>query len=114
MKDIKLDTEGADISKVLVIGAGCAGEMVVNELDKNPQLNKKAVAIIDDDNTKIGNKLSGVDIVGTRESILNIVNTYNIDEIIFSIANISKKEKKEIIDICQNTNCKIKTITGIY
>ena len=114
MKDIKLATEGADISKVLVIGAGCAGEMVVNELDKNPQLNKKAVAIIDDDNTKIGNKLSGVDIVGTRESILNIVNTYNIDEIIFSIANISKKEKKEIIDICQNTNCKIKTIPGIY
>ena len=114
MKDIKLATEGAYISKVLVIGAGCAGEMVVNELDKNPQLNKKAVAIIDDDNTKIGNKLSGVDIVGTRESILNIVNTYNIDEIIFSIANISKKEKKEIIDICQNTNCKIKTIPGIY
>ena len=47
-------------------------------------------------------------------SILKIVKLYKIDEIIFSIANISKKGKKEIIDICKNTNCKIKTIPGIY
>lgn len=114
MKNIKLATKNADISRVLIIGAGCAGEMVVKELEKNPQLNKKAVAIIDDDITRIGDQVSGVDIVGTRNSILKIVKLYKIDEIIFSIANISKKGKKEIIDICKNTNCKIKTIPGIY
>ncbi len=114
MKNIKLATKNTDISRVLIIGAGCAGEMVVKELEKNPQLNKKAVAIIDDDIKRIGEQVSGVDIVGTRNSILKMVNLYNIDEIIFSIANISKKEKKEIIDICKNTNCKIKTIPGIY
>ena len=114
MKNIKLATKNTDISRVLIIGAGCAGEMVVKELEKNPQLNKKAVAIIDDDITRIGDQVSGVDIVGTRNSILKIVKLYKIDEIIFSIANISKKGKKEIIDICKNTNCKIKTIPGIY
>lgn len=114
MKNIKLATKNTDISRVLIIGAGCAGEMVVKELEKNPQLNKKAVAIIDDDITRIGDQVSGVDIVGTRNSILKIVKLYKIDEIIFSIANISKKSKKEIIDICKNTNCKIKTIPGIY
>ena len=114
MKDIKLATEDIYISRVLVIGAGYAGEMVVNELKKNPQLNKKAVAIIDDDITKVGKKLCGIDIVGTRNNILKTVQSYKIDEIIFSIANISKKGKKEIIDICKNTNCKIKTIPGIY
>ena len=114
MKNIKLATKNTDISRVLIIGAGCAGEMVVKELEKNPQLNKKAVAIIDDDITRIGDQVSGVDIVGTRNSILKIVKLYKIDEIIFSIANISKKKKKEIIDICKNTNCKIKTIPGIY
>lgn len=114
MKNIKLATKNTDISRVLIIGAGCAGEMVVKELEKNPQLNKKAVAIVDDDITRIGDQVSGVDIVGTRNSILKIVKLYKIDEIIFSIANISKKGKKEIIDICKNTNCKIKTIPGIY
>lgn len=114
MKNIKLATKETDISRVLIIGAGCAGEMVVKELEKNPQLNKRAVAIIDDDITKIGDQVSGVDIVGTRNNILKIVKLYKIDEIIFSIANISKKGKKEIIDICKNTNCKIKTIPGIY
>ena len=114
MKNIKLATKNTDISRVLIIGAGCAGEMVVKELEKNPQLNKKAVAIIDDDITRIGDQVSGVDIVGPRNSILKIVKLYKIDEIIFSIANISKKGKKEIIDICKNTNCKIKTIPGIY
>ena len=114
MKNIKLATKNTDISRVLIIGAGCAGEMVVKELEKNPQLNKKAVAIIDDDITRIGDQVSGVNIVGTRNSILKIVKLYKIDEIIFSIANISKKGKKEIIDICKNTNCKIKTIPGIY
>lgn len=114
MKNIKLATKNIDISRVLIIGAGCAGEMVVKELEKNPQLNKKAIAVIDDDITKIGNQISGVDIVGTRNCILKIVEMYKIDEIIFSIANISKMGKKEIIDICKNTNCKIKTIPGIY
>ena len=114
MKNIKLATKNTDISRVLIIGAGCAGEMVVKELEKNPQLNKKAVAIIDDDITRIWDQVSGVDIVCTRNSILKIVKLYKIDEIIFSIANISKKGKKEIIDICKNTNCKIKTIPGIY
>ena len=46
-----------NISRVLIIGGGCAGEMVIHELERNPQLNKKAIAIIDDDLSKIGKKL---------------------------------------------------------
>ncbi|MGL4913087.1 MAG: polysaccharide biosynthesis protein, partial [Romboutsia sp.] len=102
------------ISRVLIIGAGCAGEMVVHELDKNPQLKKKAVAIIDDNINKIGGKIHNVEVVGTRENIKEVVKVYKIDEIIFSIANIPRISKKSIIDICKDTNCKIKTIPGIY
>lgn len=103
-----------NISRVLVIGGGCAGEMVIHELERNPQLNKKAIAIIDDDLSKIGKKINNIEIVGTRDDIDKVIEEYNIDEIIFSIANISKKEKKEIMNICKNTECKIKTIPGIY
>lgn len=103
-----------DISRVLIIGGGCAGEMVINELFKNPQLKKVAVAIIDDDVNKLGKKIHGIEIVGVRSNIKEIIKKYNIDEIIFSIANISRVNKKQIIDICKDTKCKIKTIPGIY
>ncbi len=72
------------------------------------------MAIIDDDKNKIGRIIHNVKIVGTTSNIKEVVEKYNVDEIIFSIANIEKRRKKEIIDICKNTNCKIKTIPGIY
>lgn len=102
------------ISRVLIIGAGCAGEMVIHELEKNPQLKKKAVAIIDDNIKKIGDKVHNIEVVGTRENIKETVKKYRIDEIIFSIANIPRINKKSILDICKSTNCKVKTIPGIY
>ncbi|HBF7851344.1 TPA: polysaccharide biosynthesis protein [Clostridioides difficile] len=102
------------VSNILIIGAGDAGEMVIQELKRNPELKKVAVAIIDDDKNKIGRIIHNVKIVGTTSDIKDVVEKYNVDEIIFSIANIEKRRKKEIIDICKNTNCKIKTIPGIY
>ena len=68
--------------------------MVVKELEKNPQLNKKAVAIIDDDITRVGDKIFGIDIVGTRKSILKVVKLYNIDEIIIFYSSIYLKREK--------------------
>ncbi|HHQ8722853.1 TPA: polysaccharide biosynthesis protein [Clostridioides difficile] len=102
------------VSNILIIGAGDAGEMVIQELKRNPELKKVAVAIIDDDKNKIGRIIHNVKIVGTTSDIKDVVEKYNVDEIIFSIANIEKRRKKDIIDICKNTNCKIKTIPGIY
>ncbi|WP_265588951.1 nucleoside-diphosphate sugar epimerase/dehydratase, partial [Terrisporobacter petrolearius] len=93
------------ISNILIIGAGDAGEMVIQELKRNPELKKVAVAIIDDDKNKIGRIIHNVKIVGTTSNIKEVVEKYNVDEIIFSIANIEKRRKKEIIDICKNTNC---------
>ncbi len=101
-------------SNVLIIGAGNAGEMVVQELNRNPRLRKSPVAIIDDDPDKKGRVIHNVKIVGTSNEIIEIAEKYKIDEIIFSIANIDKQKKKDILDICKNTNCKVKTIPGIY
>ncbi|WP_027701384.1 polysaccharide biosynthesis protein [Metaclostridioides mangenotii] len=102
------------ISNVLIIGAGNAGEMVVQELNRNPRLRKSPVAIIDDDPNKRGRVIHNVKIVGTTDEIPEIVDKYEVNEIIFSIANINNQKKKDIIDICKNTNSKIKTIPGIY
>jgi FlaA1/EpsC-like NDP-sugar epimerase len=101
-------------ANVLVVGAGSAGDMIIQELKNNPQLSKKPVIIVDDDLNKKGRRLHNVPIQGTTKDIKNLVDKYNIDEIIIAIAKISKHEKKEIIDICKETKCKLKTIPGIF
>ncbi|SCI76380.1 UDP-glucose 4-epimerase [uncultured Clostridium sp.] len=101
-------------TKVLIVGAGSAGDMVIQELKNNPQLMKKPAIIVDDDINKQGRRIHNVPILGTTKDIKNLVDKYNIDEIIIAIANISKYDKKEIIDICKETKCKLKTIPGIF
>lgn len=102
------------MENVLIVGAGSAGDMVIQELKNNPQLHKKPVGIVDDDKNKKGRRIHNIPILGTTKEIKNLVEKNNIDEIIIAIANISRSEKKDIIDICKNTKCKLKTIPGVY
>lgn len=102
------------MKKVLIVGGGNAGDMVIQELKNNPQLHKKPIGIVDDDNNKKGRRIHNVPIIGTIKEIEDIVKINDIDEIIISIANISKSKKREIIEICKNTKCKLKTIPGVY
>ena len=101
-------------SRVLIVGAGKAGNMILRELFENPELKKLPVAVVDDDIHKIGKSVFGVPVLGTTEDISTIVERENIDEIIICIANINAKRKRKIIDICKNTRAKLKTIPGIY
>lgn len=106
-------------SRVLIIGAGSAGELVINEICKNLKSEKIVVGIVDDDSDKVGKVINNIPIIGTTKDITYIVEKYSIDEIIFSIADISKKRKHEILSICDsarcgNSECSIKVIPGIF
>lgn len=103
-----------ELSKVLIIGGGSAGSIIISELYENPQLKKLPIGIIDDDKHKVGSKVHGVNILGSREDIKKIVKEYQVSEIIFAIANIENIKKQEIIEICKETKCKLKTVPGIY
>ena len=100
--------------RVLVVGAGSAGQMIINELKENPQLNKVPVGIIDDDINKIGRRIHHVKILGDTSQIKDIVEKQKVDEIILAIANVDKARKAQIIEKCKETKCKLKTIPGIY
>lgn len=100
--------------KVLIIGAGSAGRLIIKELYENPQLQKKPIGIIDDSKNKLGKRIHNIPVIGACKDIKKIVKDYEIDEIIFSIANIENKRKKEIIEICKSCKCVVKTIPGIY
>ncbi|WP_373598224.1 polysaccharide biosynthesis protein [Paraclostridium bifermentans] len=101
-------------SNVLIVGAGSAGDMVIQELKNNPQILKKPVVIVDDDINKKGRRIHNIPIEGSTKDINNLVEKYKVDEIIIAIANISKYEKKNIMDICKETKCKLKTIPGVF
>ena len=103
-----------NISRVLLIGGGAAGNIVINEIKVNPQMKKRVVGILDDDLNKVGRKIHNIKILGTTDEVKRIVEENNIDEIIIAMANVSKEEKRVIIEKCQQTKCKLKTLPGIY
>ena len=92
----------AKLSRVMIVGAGEAGQMVINEINKNKgKLNRQVVALIDDNEQLLGQEVCGKTVDGRVDDIPDLVKKFMVDEIIFSIANISNKRKKEIIDICR-------------
>ncbi len=100
--------------KVMIIGAGEAAQMVISEIDKNKKKLKREVKVILDDNESIiGKEVCGHKVLANTEKIAEIVKEKKIDEIIFSIANISNKRKKEILDRCRATSCSTRTIPAM-
>lgn len=99
---------------VAIVGAGDAAEMVIKEFTKHPELGKKPVAIFDDDSIKIGRKIKNVPIVGKIDELVEQVNDLKIEEIIIAIPSAARQRMREIVDVCKETKCKLKTLPGVY
>ena len=99
---------------VMIIGAGAGGDMILKEIENSRYLSMRAKCIIDDQPGCHGKLMRGVPIVGGRESILDAVGRYSIDEIIFAIPSASVQTRKEILDICKESGCNLRTIPGTY
>ena len=98
----------------LVIGAGEAGSMIIQELKYSAHLNSKVVGVIDDNPHKKGKLIHGVRIIGGREGILDAAKKYDVDEIILAIPSASPKVTRDILKICNQTTCKLKILPGMY
>ena len=98
----------------MVIGAGAAGNMIIKEIENSQYLNIQVKCIIDDQPGCHGKLLRGVPIVGGRDSILDAVKQYGIDEIIFAIPSAGVQTRKEILDICKESGCRLRTLPGMY
>lgn len=101
-------------SNVMVIGAGAAGNMILKEIESSHYLSLQVKCIIDDQPGCHGKVLRGVPIVGGRDKILEAVPHYKIDEIILAIPSASVQTKKELLDICKESGCKLRTLPGMY
>ncbi len=100
-------------SRVMLIGAGSAGQMILRDLQNAKEINECVCCIIDDDKNKQGRYLDGVPIVGGREDILLNVENYKIEKIYLTMPSATAEQRRDILDICKETNCQLKSLPGI-
>ena len=99
---------------VMVIGAGAAGMTVLRELHNSRELTSRACCVIDDNPNKWNRFIEGTPIVGGRDTILENVEKYDIDTIMLTMPSVSAKDKRDILNICKETHCELKSLPGIY
>lgn len=105
---------GVDISRVMVVGAGAAADVLIRELKTSDHLHKHVECVIDDDASLKGRTIQGCYIVGGREVIIDAAAQYQIDEIIIAMPSAGKRTIAEIAKICNETGCELKTLPGVY
>ncbi len=101
-------------TRVMVIGAGDAGNSIIKEIVTSNFSTMSVACILDDDKTKWGSFIQGIKVIGGRDKILECVDVYSIDEIYIAIPSASKLVIKEILEICKETECKLRVLPGIY
>ena len=103
-----------DGRRVLIAGAGTSGAVILKEMQTSPYAEGYVVCFVDDDKNKVGKILNGVPIAGKREDIPGLVEKYKVDEIYIAMPSAPAKDRKEIIEICRETGCRVKILPGIY
>ncbi len=99
---------------IMVIGAGQAGQMLVREINGAKEVGDRVVCIIDDNKNKQGRYIDGVPVVGGRENILEAVEHYQVQKIFLAIPSVSMAERRDILTICQETDCELKNLPGMF
>lgn len=110
----KRKENGKEKVNVMLIGAGAAANAILKEIESSQYLNLSPKCIVDDQPGCHGKFLRGVPIIGGRDKIMDAVQEYSIDEIIFAIPSANNQVKKELLDICKETGCEMRTLPGMY
>ena len=106
--------EAHGLKRVLLIGAGDAGNIAVRELKRRPDLGMDVVGFVDDDPKKFNTVIQGVSVLGGSAQIPALVRRMRVDEAIITIANASSKDIRRIVDICEDVHIKVKIIPGLF
>lgn len=110
----KKEEEIAKAKKVLLIGGGKAGQIILRDIKTAQELKDIVCCIIDDNPNKWGRYIEGVPIVGGRDDIMSCVERYHIDKIIVALPSATAEEKRDILNICKETGCELKNLPGVY
>ncbi len=106
--------EDGSYYRIMMIGAGAAGQTILREMSRAREIKGKICCIIDDNSNKWGRYVDGVPVVGGRDDIMVNAKKYKINQIFFAIPSASAEEKRDILNICKETGCELKILPGIY
>ena len=102
------------VGRVMLIGAGEAGQMILRDILTAKESRDKVVCIIDDNPNKWNRYIEGIPIVGGREDILTNVEKYHVTKIFLTIPSATAESKREILGICNETGCELKQLPGMF
>ena len=91
--------------RVMIIGAGQAGQLIMQDMRRTPSVKDRVVCIIDDNQNKWGRTVEGITIVGGRDDILANAEKYEVDKIYFAMPSATRQEQRDILNICKETGC---------
>ena len=101
-------------TRVMLVGAGRAGQMILRDIDRAREINEEVVCIIDDDKNKWGRLIENVPITGGRDEILVSAEKYKVDKIYLAIPSATLEEKRDILNICNEADCQVMQLPGLY
>ena len=103
-----------DRPRTLIVGAGETGSLAIGRMaSKDPLMPGVAIAATDDDASKRGSRIHGVKVAGTTDDIVELVDRYDIEQIVVAIPSASLEERKRIYGECTKTECKLRTLPNI-
>lgn len=102
------------IHRAMVIGAGAAGQVIIRELKNSDVADAVPVCVIDDNPNKWGRLIEGIPIVGGRYDIMKMIGKYRVDQIIYAIPATTGKNRKDILNLCKDSGCRMMTVPGVY
>lgn len=100
--------------RVMIIGAGEAGQMIQRDIKNAKEINKKVCCFIDDNENKWGRYIDNVPVFGGRDRIMEAVKKFNIEKIYVAIPSAKPENKREILQICNETSCELMNLPGMY
>ena len=101
-------------SRIMIIGAGSAGQMLIRDIHRAGEVDGEVVCIIDDNQNKWGRLIDNIPVVGGRESILEAVDKFAVDKIFLAIPSATVAQRRDILQICNETSCELKNLPGMY
>ena len=104
----------SEFTRIMLVGAGSAGQLILREINGAKGGRMRVYCIIDDNPNKWNRYIDGVPIVGGRDDILVSAKRYHIDEIHVAIPSATKEQRRDILNICKETGCKLKNLPGMY
>ena len=106
--------KGINEKKVMLIGAGAAGQMIFRDIKSARETNEKVACFIDDNPNKWGRYIDNVPVFGGRDRILEAVDKFGITKIYVAIPSAAPEDKRDILRVCNETSCKLLNLPGMY